>query len=42
MLMSPDGDRMVIVSFVSSDDTFACKTTLCQRLLGKMSKKVLE
>ena len=40
--MSPAGDRMVIVSFVSSNDTFACNTTLCQSLLEKMSKKALK
>ena len=42
MSVSRDGDQMVIVSFVSSNDTFAFKTTLCQHLLGKMSKKGLE
>ena len=42
MSVSPDGDRMVIVSFVSSNHIFACNTTFCLPLLRNMSKKALE
>ena len=27
MSVSPDGDRIVIVTFISSNNTFACSTT---------------
>ena len=39
MSMSPDGDQMVTVPFVSSNDTFACNTTLRNPLFTKISKK---